>query len=114
MLVCSFVCANGTRDRGCSKHPVFPAPSNEEGGKIRQTSGVSRRENAQARSAVIASSEATKRSIYPRAGTSLCCARNDGDRDSLSVPVSSESPKPSALGSPRPQAARGTLTPPTI
>src|SRR5215218_702762 len=27
MLVCSFVCANRTRDRGCSKHPVFPAPS---------------------------------------------------------------------------------------
>ena len=28
--VCScarFVCANRTRDRGCSKHPVFPAPS---------------------------------------------------------------------------------------
>jgi len=27
MLVCRFVCANRTRDRGCSKHPVFPAPS---------------------------------------------------------------------------------------
>src|SRR6266568_5359285 len=27
MLVCIFVCANRTRDRGCSKHPVFPAPS---------------------------------------------------------------------------------------
>src|SRR5258705_2800201 len=27
MLVCSFVCANRTRDRGCSKHPVFPALS---------------------------------------------------------------------------------------
>ena len=32
MLVCSFVCANRTRDRGCSKHPVFPAPSKQEGG----------------------------------------------------------------------------------
>ena len=30
MLVCSFVCANRTRDRGCSKHPVFPAPSDFE------------------------------------------------------------------------------------
>jgi hypothetical protein len=32
--VCScavFVCANRTRDRGCSKHPVFPAPSEKEG-----------------------------------------------------------------------------------
>src|SRR6185295_644442 len=27
MLVCVFVCAFGTRDRGCSEHPVFPAPS---------------------------------------------------------------------------------------
>src|SRR6266545_4923084 len=34
MLVCSFVCANRTRDRGCSKHPVFPAPSDKEGGKL--------------------------------------------------------------------------------
>src|SRR5882724_7879979 len=31
MLVCVFVCASGTRDRGCSAHPVFPAPSNFEG-----------------------------------------------------------------------------------
>src|SRR6185369_13539669 len=34
MLVCPFVCANRTRDRGCSKHPVFPAPSKQEGGKF--------------------------------------------------------------------------------
>src|SRR5258705_13824448 len=34
MLVCVFVCANCTRDRGCSKHPVFPAPSDKEGGKF--------------------------------------------------------------------------------
>ena len=40
MLVCSFVCANRTRDRGCSKHPVFPAPSDfEEGANEMQTSG---------------------------------------------------------------------------
>jgi hypothetical protein len=35
MLVCSFVSANRTRDRGCSKHPVFPAPSlQEEGNEV--------------------------------------------------------------------------------
>ena len=33
MLVCIFFSANRTRDRGCSKHPVFPAPSEQEGGK---------------------------------------------------------------------------------
>src|SRR6266545_3488192 len=31
MLVCTFVSANRTRDRGCSKHPVFPVPSDKEG-----------------------------------------------------------------------------------
>jgi hypothetical protein len=35
MLVCSFVSANRTRDRGCSKHPVFPAPSVFKEGKTR-------------------------------------------------------------------------------
>src|SRR4029453_1428878 len=34
MLVCVFLCANCTRDRGCSVHPVFPAPSVQEGGKL--------------------------------------------------------------------------------
>ena len=38
-----------TRDRGCSAHPVFPAPSVfYEGAKLTQTSGGSRRENASA------------------------------------------------------------------
>src|SRR6185295_2312910 len=46
MLVCHFVCANRTRDRGCSKHPVFPAPSHEEGRATWHNSGASRRENA--------------------------------------------------------------------
>ena len=27
MLVCAFLCAYCTRDRGCSAHPAFPAPS---------------------------------------------------------------------------------------
>jgi hypothetical protein len=27
MLVCAFLCTHCTRDRGCSKHPAFPAPS---------------------------------------------------------------------------------------
>src|SRR3954467_11770723 len=31
MLVCAFVDAFGTRDRGCSAHPVFPAPSDYRG-----------------------------------------------------------------------------------
>ena len=27
MLVCAFLCIHCTRDRGCSVHPAFPAPS---------------------------------------------------------------------------------------
>ena len=27
MLVCALLCIHCTRDRGCSKHPAFPAPS---------------------------------------------------------------------------------------
>jgi hypothetical protein len=27
MLVCAFLCTHCTRDRGCSVHPAFPAPS---------------------------------------------------------------------------------------
>jgi len=32
MLVCAFAMCTGTRDRGCSAHPVFPAPSFQEEG----------------------------------------------------------------------------------
>ena len=39
MLVCTFVCANRTRDRGCSKHPVFPAPSNSRGREFQASLG---------------------------------------------------------------------------
>src|SRR5206468_12748170 len=46
MLVCSFVFAIRTRDRGCSKHPVFPAPSFEGGKFTQQPSGAMRREIA--------------------------------------------------------------------
>jgi hypothetical protein len=31
MLVCAFLCATCTRDRGCSAHPAFPAPSSSRG-----------------------------------------------------------------------------------
>ena len=46
MLVCVFLRANCTRDRGCSAHPVFPAPSMSEGETICKTSGETCRENA--------------------------------------------------------------------
>ncbi len=47
--------ANRTRDRGCSKHPVFPAPSDFEEGQTKvQTSGETCREKANPHSVVIA------------------------------------------------------------
>jgi len=45
-----FAVCIGTRDRGCSAHPVFPAPSDFRGGQTKmQTSGDQRREKAKAR-----------------------------------------------------------------
>jgi hypothetical protein len=48
MLVCIFLCASGTRDRGCSEHPAFPAPSLLRERNFQQASGARRRENANA------------------------------------------------------------------
>ena len=42
MLVCIFLSANGTRDRGCSAHLVFPAPSIFRGTNEMRTSGDQR------------------------------------------------------------------------
>src|SRR5215213_8242556 len=53
MLVCSFVSANRTRDRGCSKHPVFPAPSVFRRASEMKSSGSSCREIARSYSVVI-------------------------------------------------------------
>jgi hypothetical protein len=44
MLVCALPCAHCTRDRGCSAHPVFPAPSLGE--SFGHASGALRREIA--------------------------------------------------------------------
>jgi hypothetical protein len=52
MLVCALSCAHCTRDRGCSKHPAFPAPLSS-GRMILQTSGATCRENADTHSVVI-------------------------------------------------------------
>ena len=49
MLVCASFCATCTRDRGCSAHTAFPAPSFREGQCLCKTSGASRRENAEMR-----------------------------------------------------------------
>jgi hypothetical protein len=63
MLVCSFVCANRTRDRGCSKHPVFPAPSDKEGGKLLAKLG--RNAVARSRKRVSYGLHEAERSCYP-------------------------------------------------
>ena len=57
MLVCAISCAIlGTRDRGCSAHPAFPAPSiSREGQRICKPRAKTRRENGHACFHVIAS-----------------------------------------------------------
>ena len=62
MLVCVFVCYFCTRDRGCSAHPVFPAPSLFRGGTNLQNSGECRRENADAYPPSLRGALATKQS----------------------------------------------------
>jgi hypothetical protein len=58
MLVCtSCQSANGTRDLGCSKHLVFPAPSDFRGTTKMQTSGDQRREIAASHSTVVVREE---------------------------------------------------------
>jgi len=42
-----------TRDRGCSKHPAFPAPSHLREKEFQQSSGAMRRENADTHSVVV-------------------------------------------------------------
>src|SRR5258705_4755286 len=77
MLVCTFVCANRTRDRGCSKHPVFPAPSNFRGGQTKmQTSGDQRREIAMLYPPSLRAQRSNPPLRLPCHGL-LRCARND-------------------------------------
>ena len=55
MLVCAFLVRNCTRDRGCSVHPVFPAPSIlREGQRTMQNSGERCREKERPYQFVIA------------------------------------------------------------
>src|SRR6187431_1114467 len=79
MLVCSFVCANRTRDRGCSKHPVFPAPSKQLRANEMPTSG---NHVARTRNYIRVIASAAKQSIERRNRRNglLRCARNDVDR----------------------------------
>ena len=53
MLVCALLAHYCTRDRGCSKHPAFPAPSDFWGEGFLQTSGETRRENENPYSLVV-------------------------------------------------------------
>jgi hypothetical protein len=77
------LCARCTRDRGCSAHPAFPAPSDlERAENFLQTSGATRREKAKLYQPSLRGALATKQSISPqkakRKSGLLRFARNDG------------------------------------
>ena len=78
MLVCALLCARCTRDRGCSAHPVFPAPSVLEEGKLPANLGRNPcREKAKIcrmLNAVIASG--AKQSMVPHKGRMDCFVAN--------------------------------------
>jgi hypothetical protein len=86
MLVCAFLCANCTRDRGCSVHPVFPAPSLI---RWRANENANLGRNAPRDRGVISTSLRAQRSNprlrLPRYGL-LRCARNDGVKTGLQPP----------------------------
>src|SRR5438270_8578243 len=78
MLVCTSACANRTRDRGCSVHPVFPAPSDFE--RANQDANLGRKCAARMRSPIHPSLRAQRSNpLSPRARKDglLRCARND-------------------------------------
>ena len=67
MLVCVFLCTYCTRDRGCSAHPVFPAPSDFRGRNDHARLGriVPRERETMPEILTVIASEA-KQSISPR------------------------------------------------
>jgi len=65
MLVCAFAMCTGTRDRGCGKHPVFPAPSIQEEGNETFKPRVKRAARSRKHAHVIAS--ASMQSMSPLA-----------------------------------------------
>ena len=75
--VCScavLLCANRTRDRGCSKHPVFPVPSVFEEGKRKCKPRVDRA--ARSRNCINVIASAAKQSISPLAGLWIASLRS--------------------------------------
>src|SRR6266436_7001765 len=80
MLVCVFLCTYCTRDRGCSAHPAFPAPSVlEEGGRYANLGHFTPRERESlSRMPSLRGALATKQSIpSSRPDGLLRFARND-------------------------------------
>jgi hypothetical protein len=80
MLVCAFLCANCTRDRGCSVHPVFPAPSHFRG-QTKQSSGALCREIAKSYPPSLRGAKRRSNPSIPALSYGLLrYARNDVDR----------------------------------
>jgi hypothetical protein len=65
MLVCAFLCASCTRDRGCSAHPAFPAPSSREGQRSNLGQTMPRECETASLSTSLRGALATKQSIPP-------------------------------------------------
>ena len=86
MLVCVFLVCTCTRDRGCGKHPVFPAPSDLDEGKQRcrpRAKHVARSQTrihpslrAQRLVRRSSKSEGGSKSIYPDAETWIASLRS--------------------------------------
>jgi hypothetical protein len=74
MLVCIFLNANRTRDRGCGRHPVFPAPSfQEEGNKVFKPRA---KHAARSRRCIHVIASAAKQSMSPLAARWIASLRS--------------------------------------
>jgi hypothetical protein len=80
MLVCALLRAHCTPDRGCSAHPVFPAPSSGE--SFGHASGASRREKAKLYPPSLRAKRSNPLSPLARKDGLLRFARNDGKSSS--------------------------------
>jgi hypothetical protein len=97
MLVCVFLCTYCTRDRGCSKHPAFPAPSIGRrillSTRVQCAAGMRRRVCPPSLRAKRSNpSRSEKEAIHLAAKRKyglLRCARNDVDRSAPSPQSSS-------------------------
>ena len=100
MLVCTFAMCTGTRDRGCSKHPVFPAPSIQEEGNEFSNLGRNTPRDRESVLRCVARMERSAIRDHSNTAPVRCAHKGGGLRMRSPTPTSSPSLRPPSLPSP--------------